>query len=284
MPRTFFFIATLISASIACSILLFLIIPGFALFENYNLWQLITSPWNPDKGMYGIYPMLLGTFFIALISILISFPFSLGCSAFIHSLGPRPLATFLESLVRLMTGIPTVVYGFVGIFMMVPIIRELFDAGSGFCLLSAALLMAVLVSPTMILIFTEQFRKVPKTYSDACQALGGSRVQNLFFVILPNSKQAILGGAILALGRAVGDTLISLMLAGNSVAIPESIFESARTLTAHIALIIASDFESIEFKSIFLCGLTLYLFTTTLVIGIRLLEFLSFQNKDGKTI
>jgi phosphate transport system permease protein len=171
-----------------------------------------------------------------------------------------------------MTGIPTVIYGFVGVFLLVPLMREVSGRGSGMGILTAALMLAVLVAPTMILFFLQGFDRVPPSWTNAATALGGSRVQVLTRIILPFSARSIVTGVILSLGRALGDTLVALMIAGNSTQVPGSLLDSARTLTAHIALVIAADFQSMEFKSIFLCGAVLYLITSLIILSIRMLE------------
>ena len=124
-------------------------------------------------------------------------------------------------------------------------------------------MLGLLISPTMILFFSQSFERVPKPYKDAVDALGGSAAQKLFFVIIPQAWPGVLTGLILAFGRAMGDTLVALMLSGNSVMMPHSFLDSARTLTAHIAMVMAADFDSIEFKTIFVSGAVLYLMTGT---------------------
>ena len=179
----------------------------------------------------------------------------------------------------MMTGIPTVIYGFVGIFLLVPLIREFFRDGSGMCILTAALMLGVLIAPTMILFFCDSFDRVPRSYIDAADSLGANRVQTLLYVILPSARKGIVIGVLLAFGRAVGDTLVSLMIAGNSIAEPESLLDSVRTLTAHIALVIAADYESPEFRSIFACGLVLYLFITIVILAVRRLAFRNSEER-----
>jgi phosphate transport system permease protein len=213
--------------------------------------------------------MVLGTLGMAFLGVLFGFPLSLGCASLISVLGPRLVSRFLKRVVQLMTGVPTVIYGFVGIFLLVPFIRELFQTGSGMCVLSASLMLAVLVSPTMILFFSDSFDQVPTSYLNAVDSLGGSGVQKFLYVVLPCAWRGVLTGLVLGIGRALGDTLIALMIAGNAVQVPGSVLDSARALTSHIALVIAADYESFEFKSIFACGIVLYLFTTVVVIGIR---------------
>ena len=262
-----------VSVSVLLTILIlgFMVILGLPLFEGGLFFDLLTKPWSPHQGLYGIYPMVLGTLAIAFLGVLFGFPLSLGCASLISVLGPKTVSSFLKRIVQLMTGVPTVIYGFVGIFLLVPFIRELFQAGSGMCVLSASLMVAILVSPTMILFFSDSFNQVPKSYLNAVDSLGGSRVQKFLYVVLPCAWKGVLTGLILGVGRALGDTLIALMIAGNAVQAPSSVLDSARALTSHIALVIAADYESFEFKSIFACGIVLYLFTTVIVIGIRTL-------------
>jgi phosphate transport system permease protein len=124
----------------------------------------------------------------------------------------------------------------------------------------------------MIIVFTESFDQLPFETRLAVDAMGGTPTQKFLYLILPSSVSGIANGLVLALGRAAGDTMISLMIAGNSVAIPGTVLDSARSLTSHIALVIAADFQSLEFKTLFACGIVLYLFSATLVMIIRLIS------------
>ncbi len=271
------FLAALISVTATLLIFGFMVILGLPLIQKGHFLSIISAGWMPHQGLFGIYPMVIGSLSIAFLAIMISIPVSLGCAMLVTLYSTHWISRFLKGVVQLMTGIPTVVYGFAGIFLIVPLIREFFQRGSGMCILSAALLLAVLISPTMILFFTDSFARVPKAYTDAVDALGGSRVQKLIFVIIPGSQKGIFTGILLSLGRAMGDTLIALMIAGNAVAVPNSLFDSARTLTAHIALVIAADFDSMAFRTLFACGILLYLFTSVLTVIIRTLEYFTHE-------
>jgi phosphate transport system permease protein len=125
------------------------------------------------------------------------------------------------------------------------------------------------VAPTMILFFVQGLAQVPRSYLTAAAALGATPIQQWVHIMLPNAWRTLTAGLILALGRCVGDTMVALMLAGNAVAPPHSVLDSARTLTAHIALIIAADFDSPEFRSLFLCGMTLYTLTLMATLAVR---------------
>lgn len=263
--------STAASAAVVLSIFIFMLGLGLPLFRESVFFEVWAGPWAPHNGLYGIRPMIAGTVWIAVLGTLMSLPLSLGTAFVIAGLaGPR-LGRLLSALVHFMTGIPTVVYGFVGIFLLVPFIREGFG-GAGMSVLAAATVLAVLVSPTMVLFFTDSLKAVPPAYVQAARALGADQVQRLLYVMVPGALGGMTSGFILALGRALGDTLIALMLAGNAVRVPHSLLDPARTLTAHIALVKAGDFDSLEFRSIFACGIVLYLLTTAAVVAVRVIE------------
>jgi phosphate transport system permease protein len=244
---------------------------GYPVFAQGRFIQILTGPWSPLHHHFGISPMLIGTGCVATLALLIAVPISIGCAVFIHTTAPKGIWRVVHNLVQLMTGIPTVVYGFAGIFLLVPLVREIFGRGSGLCILTAAIMLSVLVSPTIILFFVDGLKAVPAAYCKAVSALGATPIQRLLYVEIPLAWPSLLAGVVLGFGRAVGDTMIALMLAGNAVASPESVLDPVRTLTAHIALIIAADFDSLEFRSLFVCGLTLYAITTMAIIIMRCL-------------
>jgi phosphate transport system permease protein len=265
-----FLTAAVFSGLLAVAIFCFLFLFGLPLLQSGQLADLLFSSWAPDKGLYGIYPMLTTSLTLATLSMLISFPVSLGCSFIITSLAPVRLRHVLLAVIRVMTGIPTVVYSFAALFLLVPLMRNLVGHGTGMSILTAAPVLALVIAPTMILFFVDSFNKVSSSFTLAVDALGGSEIQKLLYVIIPLAWPGIVNGVLLGFGRAMGDTMVSLMLAGNSTAVPESMTESARTLTAHIALVMAFDFDSMEFKSIFVCGLFLYILTAALMLLFRM--------------
>jgi phosphate transport system permease protein len=266
-----FLLSALASSSLTVAILAFMVCMGLPLLQQGGFYRLLLQPWAPSQGSFGIYPMIMGSAAISLLSLIFACPLSLGCSFLVGAIAPSPVSRGLRRLIELMTGIPTVIYGFVGVFLLVPIVRELFQTGSGLCILTAALVLGIMITPTMTLFFCDSFERIPRSYLDAADALGAAPAQKLLYVILPAARKGMLNGLILSLGRAVGDTLIALMLAGNSVRVAESALEPARTLTAHIALVIAADYESPEFRSIFACGVVLYLFTMAATFVVRYL-------------
>ena len=270
--RAIFFLAALFCSSIVVLILGFMVLTGLPILENGQWMNILTGDWNPARQSYGIWPMVLGTLWISFTAMAISFPLSLGCASFISILAGHRTAAILRGCVGMMTGVPTIIYAFAGVFFMVPFIRTIGETGSGMCILTASLVVAILISPTMILFFMASFDNVPSALFDAVAALGGSKVQMLVYIVIPACRKGIVTGVVLAFGRAVGDTLIALMIAGNAVQRPDSLFDSARTLTSHIALVSAADFASMEFKSIFVCGTVLYMITTVVILIARAME------------
>ncbi|MBL4901877.1 MAG: ABC transporter permease subunit [Desulfocapsa sp.] len=268
-----FLTAAVVSGLLTVAVFCFLFFFGLPLLQSGQLTDLLFSSWDPDKGLYGIYPMLKTSLTLAMLSMLISVPVSLGCSFIITFLAPVPLRRVLFTVIRVMTGIPTVVYSFVALFLLVPLMRNLLGHGSGMSILTAAPVLALVIAPTMILFFVGSFNRIPASFTLAVDALGGSGIQKLLYVVVPQAWIGIVNGILLGFGRAMGDTMISLMLAGNSTAVPESVTESARTLTAHVALVMAFDFDSMEFKSIFVCGLFLYILTAVLMLLFRMSTF-----------
>ena len=270
IARNVFFLSAVASAVMILAIFGFMIALGIPLFKAGNFLAIWTGPWVPHEGLYGIWPMISGTLWIALLATALCLPLSLGTSFVITSLGGPLFRRMLGALVRFMTGIPTVIYGFVGIFLLVPLIRGGIG-GPGMCVLTAGMILAILISPTMILFFTDSLLAVDSSYVQAAKALGANRVQRLLYVMFPRATGGMAAGIILALGRALGDTLVALMLAGNAIQAPHAFLEPARTLTAHIALVKAANFDSLEFRSIFACGIVLYLFATAATVAVRLM-------------
>lgn len=268
-----FFFSAFLSGFITCSLFVFLLIPGLSLFRGGHFFSILTGAWAPGQGQFGIYPMITGTLAITLLTMFFAFPLSLGCATLIEMDGNSRVSWILRKTVELMTGVPTVIYGFVGIFLLVPLVRNMFvDGGSGMCVLAASLMLTLLASPTMVLLFCDSFSRVPRSYGDAVLAVGGTEVQKFLYVTLPNSRSGLLIGFTMAFGRVLGDTLIALMIAGNAVQIPGSLLDSVRTLTSHIALVFAADYNSPEFQAIFTCAIVLYCFSSVLAIAVRFIH------------
>lgn len=265
-------ICILLAGSISALIFFFLLYFSLPIISSGLMGRFLTSGWEPDNQVIGIFPMILGTVYIAGLAIFWATPIGIGLAAFIQVFAPRPLGRLLRWTVEFMTGIPTVVYGFAALFILVPVIRRIFSYGTGLCVLTASLMLGLLILPTIVLIAQDRLAAVPRSYPLAAQALGATPIQIFLYVLLPGAWRGLVSAVVLGAGRAAGDTLIALMLAGNAVALPGSILDPARTLTSHIALVTAADYESLSFKAIFACGLVLFVFAAWNILFLRTIE------------
>ncbi len=261
-------LAAALSSLLVLTIPIFLLIFSLPLLEGGQWATLLSWRWRPLAGEFGILPMFAGSLLLAVSTLLLAFPFAVGLCAFAHGIGPQRAARPLLAAIRAMTSIPTVVYGLTSAFLLVPLIRNGFS-GSGFSWLAAMLTLVLLVLPTMVLLIDQQFRQVSSTLHLTASALGFDRRQQICRLILPLSGRGLRLAAILGFGRAIGDTLIPLMLAGNAPLLPNSPLDPLRTLTAHIALVVATDSQSAAYHSLFACGLLLFLISLMVNLGVR---------------
>jgi phosphate transport system permease protein len=262
-----------ISAAIVLCIFAFLLWFCLPLLHIEALSNLLTWDWRPFQGHFGILPMVVGSLLLATSALLVAFPISIGICCFVHGMGPPILARYALRIIKLMTSIPTVVYGFVGVFVLVPFIRDIFRHGSGFSWLAATIGLAVLSMPTIVLMLHSQFALVEQKITLTAMALGLNPAQRLLYFVLPASRKGFAAAAVLGFGRAIGDTMIPLMLAGNAPQVPGSIFDSLRAMSAHIALVVAADSQSLAYLSLFACGLILFLNTILVNLGLKLLGY-----------
>ena len=240
------------------TVIAFILISGLAaLLEGRGL-GLLGSLWNPAGGRFGILPMIHASVLLALSSLLLGWLLSLGCCCMLNGMAPRPLAALLMGCLRLMTAVPTVVYGFAAVFVLVPLIRGALG-GTGFCWLAACLVLTLQGLPTMTFVMDGAVRSLVAQTSLTAAALGMTPLECLSRVALPLSKRSMLSAAVLGLGRALGDALLPTMLAGNAIQFALSPLSSMRTLTAHIALVLSSDIGGGEHLSLLLAGALLLL-------------------------
>lgn len=209
--------------------------------------------WDPRAGRFGIAAMIHASFLLALSSLCVGWLLSLGCCGMLQGVAPRLLARALMGILRFMTAIPTVVYGFAATFALVPLIRGGLG-GTGFCWLAAASMLALQGVPTMTLVMEGAMRSRSAETALTAMALGLTPLQHLSRVTIPASRRHLLAAAVLGFGRALGDTLLPTMLAGNAVQFARSPLDSLRSLTAHIGLVLSSDIGGGEYLSLLLAG------------------------------
>lgn len=249
---------TLISGLAVCAILGFLVYFSLPLVFQGQTGQILAWHWRPFQGKFGILPMVVGSFLLAFSALLLAYPLGVGLCGFAFSHQRKPWGRLVLSVVYLMTGVPTVVYGFVSVFLLVPLVRTTFAHGTGFCWLTACLTLTLLVLPTIVLLIWSQLEQASPEVRLATAALGFTPSQELLWVLFPQASRGLLAAAILGFGRAVGDTLVALMVAGNAPQVPRSLLDSLRTLTSHIGLVLATDSTSLAYQSVFASGLILF--------------------------
>ncbi len=232
-----FLFAACISIVAVAMICVFLFANGVpAMFKVGILSNFIGSgEWRPLNNMFGILPMILGSIYITAGAIIIGVPIGVLCAAFLAHFCPPKLHNILKPAIDLLAGIPSIVYGFFGLMVIVPIMRSLFG-GSGKSILTASILLGIMILPTIISTSEAALRAVSKTYYEGALALGATHEHAVFSAMIPAAKSGIFAGIVLGVGRAIGETMAVVMVAGNKTMFAGSIFDGIRTLTSNIVM------------------------------------------------
>ncbi|MEI6125776.1 MAG: phosphate ABC transporter permease subunit PstC [Pseudomonadota bacterium] len=239
------FITQVLTAFAFSSLLFLFLIFAFILKEGLPLFYqvgvksiLLGFKWAPTKGFFGIFPMIISSFLVTAGALIIGAPLGLACAAHLAEYAGKKEKMFLKPALELLAGIPSVVYGFLGVVYIVPLVRN-FLGGSGFSLLSTSLVLGIMILPTVISISYDSLMSVPRSYREGSFAMGATKWQTIYRVVIPAAKSGILASFILGMGRAIGETMAVIMIAGNALKIPGSILDPLRTLTSNIALELA---------------------------------------------
>lgn len=229
-----FMVAACVSILAVLLICLFLFASGIpAIGKIGPLEFLFGTEWRPSNDIYGIFPMIVASIYVTGGAILVGVPVALFTSVFMARYCPKKIYRPLKSGIELMAGVPSIVYGFFGLILMVPLIRQVFG-GTGTSWLAASLLLAIMILPTIIGPTESALRSVPESYYEGSLALGATKERSIFFVILPAAKSGILAAVVLGIGRAIGETMAVIMVAGNQARMPQGLLKGLRTLTANI--------------------------------------------------
>ncbi|MBQ3032140.1 MAG: phosphate ABC transporter permease subunit PstC [Anaerotignum sp.] len=196
---------------------------------------LLGQKWKPSNNIFGIFPMIVGSVYVTAGAIIVGVPLGILCAVFLAWFCPKKLYKIIKPAVELLAGIPSIVYGFFGLVVLVPIMQNLFG-GSGKGVLTASILLGIMILPTIIGVSESSIRAVPQSYYEGSLGLGATHERSVFFAVLPAAKQGILAGVILGVGRAIGETMAVIMVAGNQPVVPGSIFSGVRTMTANIVM------------------------------------------------
>ncbi|MCJ7836255.1 phosphate ABC transporter permease subunit PstC [Cuneatibacter sp. NSJ-177] len=225
--------ASILAVALIC---VFLFAGGFPAFREIGLFTFLSGTvWKPGSETFGILPMILGSLYVTAGAILLGVPVGLFTAVFLAYFCPEKIYRILKPAVNLLAGIPSVIYGFFALVILVPFVRETFG-GRGSSILTGSLLLGFMILPTVISVAEAAIRAVPRTYYEGGLALGASKERSLFFALLPGARSGILAGVVLGIGRAVGETMAVLMVVGNQARIPKSLLDGVRTLTTNIVL------------------------------------------------
>ena len=196
---------------------------------------LLGTKWKPSNNIYGILPMILASIYVTGLSILFGVPLGILIAVYMAFFCPKKLYKFLKPCVELLSGIPSIVYGFFGLMVIVPFMQRIV-CGSGKSLLTASILLALMILPTIITVSETSLRSVDKSLLDGALSLGDTKECAIFKVIIPAASSGILSSVILGIGRSIGETMAVIMIAGNQAVMPSSIYKGVRTMTANIVL------------------------------------------------
>lgn len=231
-----FLISALASILAVAMICIFLFANGVPAIGKIGIFKFLAGEtWKPGNNIYGILPMILGSIYVTAGAILVGVPIGILTAVFMARFCPKQLYKVMKPAIDLLAGIPSVVYGFFGLVVIVPVMSDLFG-GSGKSIATASILLGIMILPTIIGVSESAINAVPDSYYEGALALGASHERSVFFATLPAAKSGILAGVILGVGRAIGETMAVIMVAGNQPRMPKGIFQGVRTLTANIVM------------------------------------------------
>lgn len=246
-------------------IFVFLLKEGLALFKTYSIIDFLSGKfWYPisDPPRFGLLPLMMGSFWVTFGAVIISVPLGIGCALFIGEIVPRGFRDYFKAGVEMLAAIPSVVLGFVGLVTVVPMVRQIFGLRSGLTVLSGSIILAFMAMPTIVSIIEDALNAVPKSYRDASLALGATKWQTIYRVVLRAASSGIVAGVMLGIGRVIGETMAVMMITGNAAILPKSFFDPARTMTATIAAEMGEAVHgSSHYFALFAIGIVLFLIT-----------------------
>jgi phosphate transport system permease protein len=246
-------------------IFVFLLKEGLSLFGETNLFSfLFGKNWYPisDPPQFGILPLILGSLLVTLGAIVIAVPLGIAAAVYVAEVAPVWLRDILKSGIELLAAIPSIVLGFIGIVTLAPFLKNVFHLPSGLTALAGSIMLAFMALPTIVSIIEDAIVSVPKNYREGSLALGATRWQTIYRVILPAASSGILAAIMLGIGRVIGETMAVLMITGNAAVLPTSILQPVRTLTATIAAEMGEAVSgSGHYYSLFAIGIILFIFS-----------------------
>jgi phosphate transport system permease protein len=246
-------------------IVIFLFREGIPIFQQISVFKFIFgSAWYPtyDPPEYGIWPLIVGSLVVTLFACLIAVPLGVLSAIYISEIAPGAIKEYLKSIIELLAGLPSVVLGFFGMVIVAPWLQETFDLPTGLNIINASVMLAIMAIPTISSISEDAIYAVPREFKEASYALGATKYETIIKVIIPAALSGISTAVILGMARAIGETMVVLMVAGGAAAIPQSIFDSVRPMPASIAAEMGeAPFGSGHYHALFATGIVLFFVT-----------------------
>ena len=268
-------IIAILSVIIILLIIGFIVVEGMPAIEQIGFFNFIFGmKWAPKDEVYGVFPMIIGTLEMMAISLVIAVPLSIGCSVFMTEYANNTMNRILKPTIQSLAGIPSVIYGFFGLVVLVPFIRDHFG-GTGFSLIAASIILSIMILPTIISVSEDAIYAVPGAMKEASYGLGATKWQTIYKVILPTAAPGIVTAIILGMGRAIGETMAVIMVAGNVAQIPGSIFEPVRVLTSNIALEMGYAID-LHYNALFATGIILLI---VIMILIAIADYVAYKSR-----
>ncbi|HOV21083.1 MAG TPA: phosphate ABC transporter permease subunit PstC [bacterium] len=238
---------------------------GLPLFKYVSLKDfLFGKEWYPtyEPPSFGALPLILGSLWVTLGALILAIPLGIGASIYLSEIAGRTTKEIIKPIIELLAGIPSVVYGFFGVVILAPFIQKIFDLPVGLCALTASIILGIMAIPTITSIADDAISSVPNNYKEASLALGATKLETIFKVVLPASSGGIITAIILGISRAIGETMTVLMVAGGAAIIPHSFLEPVRPLTATIAAEMGEAvLGGIHYNALFSLGIVLFVIT-----------------------
>ena len=271
-----FFLAALTSVLAVALICIFLFAGGLPAMAKIGFGEFIFGrKWKPGNNIFGIFPMIMGSICVTGVSLAIGVPIGLFTSVFMAAYCPKKIYRVCQAAINLMAGIPSIVYGFFGLVLIVPLMNTL-TGKDGSTMLTASIVLAIMILPTIIAQAETSLRSVPESYYEGSLALGATKERSLFFVVLPAAKSGVIAGIVLGIGRAVGETMAVVMVAGNQPRMPSGLFKGLRTMTANIVLEMgyAADLHR---EALIATGVVLFVFILIINLAVSILNRRTFH-------
>ena len=271
LMKIIFFIAACTSVLAVALICIFLFANGLPAMGKIGLGKFLTGViWKPSNNIFGILPMIMGSIYVTAGAIIIGVPIGLCTAVFMAHYCPKKIYGICKAAVNLMAGVPSVVYGFFGLVCIVPLMQDL-TGHDGSTMLTASILLGIMILPTIIGVSESAIRAVENSYYEGALALGATHERSVFTVIVPAAKSGIMAAVVLGVGRAIGETMAVMMVAGNQARVPSSIFKGVRTLTANIVMEMgyATDLHR---EALIATGVVLFVFILIINVSFSILK------------